>query len=198
MYPVRVGFAPDAGQSRLWGIPLLGVMLRSILVIPQAIVLAILGFVLGFLMLVSWIPVLLNGRMASWGYALFGGYLRLTVRVTAYTLLITGAYPPFGTDGEHTVTVAFNEAADQNRLWGIPFLGVMVRLVLLIPHMIGLWLMGILIGFLSLFTWVPVLFGGRTSDWVVQWVGGYYRWTTRVGAYAMLLTGTYPPFSLQE
>ncbi len=31
---------------------------------------------------------------------------------------------------------------------------------------------------------------------IVQWVGGFYRWTTRVSAYAMLLTAAYPPFSL--
>jgi hypothetical protein len=49
-----------------------------------------------------------------------------------------------------------------------------------------------------LFTWVPVLLNGRTADWVVRWIGGFYRWSIRVSAYAFLLTGKYPPFSLED
>lgn len=197
-YPVRVGFTPDAGQGRLWGIPVLGSMIRLILVIPQAILLVILGLAVCVAMLVSWIPVLLTGRMAGWGYGLLGGYLRLSVRVSAYVLLVTGAYPPFGPGGEHAVGITFDETEEQNRLWGLPLIGVAVRAILLIPHLIAIWLLGFLIGFLMAFTWVPVLFGGRTSDWVIEWLGGYYRWITRVCAYAMLLTGTYPPLSLRD
>lgn len=40
-YPVQVSVAPDEGQNRLWGIPVLGIVVRSILVIPQAVLLFI-------------------------------------------------------------------------------------------------------------------------------------------------------------
>jgi hypothetical protein len=197
-YPVKVSYAPDDGQNRLWGIPLVGIVIRSILVIPQAIVLALLGLVIYVLMLISWAPVLLSGRMATWGYTLFGGYLRLSTRITAYILLITGRYPPFGPGGEYTVDVTFDESEAQNRLWGIPFFGILVRVIILIPHFVVLAVLGFVVSILSLFTWVPVLMTGRTSDWVVRWVGGYYRWSVRVGSYALLLTGRYPPFSLDD
>ena len=42
-YPVNLTVAPDEGQNRLWGIPFVGLTIRAILVIPQAIVLLILG-----------------------------------------------------------------------------------------------------------------------------------------------------------
>jgi hypothetical protein len=195
-YPVQVTYAPDEGQNRLWGIPLLGLIVRSILVIPQVIVLAVLGIVMYFAMLVSWAPVLINGRMASWGYTLFGGYIRLTTRISTYVVLLTGVYPPFGPGGDHTVNVTFDETEEQNRLWGIPIVGIVVRWFALIPHFFVLFFLGIVAAVLGLFSWLPVLMNGRTSDWVVRWIGGFYRWTARVTAYALLLTGKYPPFSL--
>lgn len=195
-YPVRVTYAPDSGQNRLWGIPLVGLVIRSILILPQAIVLAILALVAALAFLISWAPILFNGRMAGWGYTLYGGFLRLSLRVSVYVLLMTGRYPPFGPGGEHTAGLDFDETEAQNRLWGIPILGVMVRYILLIPHLLVLWVLGLVVGILSLFTWVPVLLNARTGDWVVKYVGGYYRWSTRVAAYALLLTGRYPPFSL--
>lgn len=195
-YPATLSIAPDEGQNRLWGIPLLGIIVRSILIIPQAIVLFFVVIALYFLTLISWIPVLLNGRMAGWYYTIAGGYIRLSTRMSLYVSLVTGRYPPFGLRGDHSVQVTFDESEEQHRLWGIPFFGILLRWVLLIPHFIILWVLAIVVGILILFSWVPVLLNGRQADSVVRFVGGFYRWGVRVGAYALLLTGRYPPFSL--
>ena len=195
-YPVVLTYAPDQGQNRLWGIPLLGLIVRAILVIPQGIVLAALGLVMYLVILVNWIPILVNGRQATWIYTVAGGVLRMSGRVTAYVLLMTGAYPPFWIEGEHPVNLTVATGEEQNRLWGIPFVGILVRFCLLIPHLIALTILGFVIGILALFTWVPVLVNGRTSDWVITWIGGFYRWSVRVYSYALLLTAKYPPFSL--
>ena len=148
--------------------------------------------------LFSWIPILVNGRQAAFVYTITGGYLRLGTRVGGYVLLMTGRYPPFGPGGEHTIDLTFDETEEQNRLWGIPLIGLMVRWILLIPHFIVLFFIGIVLGFISLITWIPVLVNGRTADWVVRWVGGFYRWFNRVYAYGLLLTGKYPPFRLDD
>jgi len=194
-YPVNVSFIVD-DQNRLWGIPLVGLVIRSILVIPQLIVLWVLGFVSAILLLINWIPILVSGRQASWAYTVMGGYLRLAARVAAYVLLVTGRYPPFGPGGEHTTDVSFDESETQNRLWGIPVVGIVVRWIILIPHFIVLWLIGIVVAFMILVSWVPVLVNGRQADVIVQWVGGFYRWYVRLAAYLVLLTGRYPPFRL--
>ena len=197
-YPVVVDVPTDAGQNRLWGIPFVGLIIRAILVIPQVIVLWILAILTGFLFLISWIPILINGRQAGFIYTIMGGYLRLAIRVNLYVGLITGRYPPFGPSGEHTIDVTFDESERQNRLWGIPFVGVWVRLIILIPHYIVLALLGILVAFMFLVSWAPVLFTGRQADVIVRWVGGFERWALRVGAYSLLLTGKYPPFRLDN
>ena len=197
-YPVDVMFPWDKGQGRLWGIPFVGLIIRSFLVIPQVIVLIVLAFVMGFVLLISWIPILLMGRQAGFAYSVIGGYLRLWTRVAAYVLLLTGHYPPFGPGGEHPIDVTFDRSERQNRLWGIPLVGLWIRWLLLIPHWIVLALIGIVVAFLILVSWVPVLTYGRQADVIIQWVGGYYRWAVRVSAFAFLLTGTYPPFRLKD
>jgi len=197
-YPVVIDVPTDPGQNRLWGIPYVGLLVRSILVIPQFIVLWVLGIITGLLTIVSWAPILIAGRQASFVYTIAGGYLRLSTRVAGYVLLLTGRYPPFGPGGEHSIDVTFDESDRQNRLWGIPFVGLLVRWIILIPHFIVLMLIGIVVAFMILVSWVPVLFLGRQADVIVQWIGGFYRWGVRVSAYALLLSGKYPPFRLDN
>jgi hypothetical protein len=94
-HPVTVDYDETVSINPLWGIPLFGIWLRGILAIPHYIVLALLAIGVWFVLLVSWIPVLIDGRMATWGYTMLGGLLRWTTRVTAYVLLLTSVYPPF-------------------------------------------------------------------------------------------------------
>jgi hypothetical protein len=197
-YPVDVTFPRDKGQGRLWGIPFVGLVIRSFLVIPQLVVLIVLAFVMYLVLLINWIPVLLMGRQAAFAYAVVGGYLRLSTRVAGYVLLLTGRYPPFGPGGEHPIDVTFDQTERQNRLWGIPLIGLWIRWLLLIPHWIVLALISIVVAFLILVSWVPVLINGRQADVIIQWIGGFYRWAIRVSAYAFLLTGRYPPFRLED
>ncbi len=133
--------------------------------------------------------------MAGWGFAIFGGYIRLSTRISLYVSLITGSYPPFGLTGNHPVAIEFDQTETQNRLWGIPLVGLIVRWILLIPHYVVLWFLGIGIALLLFVSWVPILVNGRQADSIVRFHAGTYRWIVRVTAYALLLTGRYPPFS---
>jgi len=143
--------------------------------------------------------LLLLGRFPGWGYRWIGGLMGWTTRVQAYYQLLTPTYPPFSLSGEeHPVSVRFDEGVRINRLWGIPLVGMMVRWILLIPHLIVIWLLAIVVVFLLWFTWVPVLFMGRQSDLIYTVVGGFNRWVFRVMAYGYLMVDRYPPFSLGE
>jgi hypothetical protein len=196
--PIRFELPQDPGQNQLWGIPILGVFVRFILVIPQLIILWFLGIAVFLASIVTWYPILTRGRMASWGYTIIGGYFRLQARVTMYVALITGVYPPFGMTGDHPVQVEFDQNEEQNRWWGIPLLGLLARWIILIPHWIVLWVLGAAAGIVLFFSWVPILVSRRQAASIVNFIRDYYRWFLRVSAYALLLTGTYPPFRLGE
>lgn len=198
-YPVNISYDREARINRFWGLPIIGQLVRWVLLIPHVIVLMLLTIVVVIQFLFAWIPVLLLGRYPGWGYRWTGGFLAYYLRVMAYALLLTPTYPPFSLSGEdHPLSVRFDEGVRIWRLWGIPIVGHAVRFIVLIPHFILLWLLAIIAWFLMLVLWLPVLILGRQADVVYTIVGGFYRWYLRVSAYWLMMVDRYPPFSLGE
>ena len=197
-YPVRVEFDEQEPINRLWGIPILGHIVRGLILLPHFILIAVLSWLVGLSILVSWIPILVNGRPAGWMTGLYGGMYRWATRAAAYWLMLTDKYPPFGFDAPHSVRVEIDPDQRVNRLWGIPFLGLWVRSVILIPHFIVLWFVAIAMFFVLLVSWIPVLLNGRMASWGYTILGGYLRWTSRVTLYLLMVTDRYPPFALRD
>ncbi len=195
-YPVRLRIdGSRTSMSRLWGIPILGVLVRSILAIPLYLVLGLVSLAVSLTMLVSWIPVLFTGRQAGWVYGVNSFYVDWTARLGAYLLLLVGGYP---LSGDFGARVEVDRDQRFSRLWGIPLLGILIRSIVLIPHYIVLAFLGIAVGFLGLVNWIPVLLLGRQAEPIVTLVGGYLRWTARLNAYVLLVASPYPPFSLSD
>jgi hypothetical protein len=94
-YPVQVDFIIPTKNSRFYALPLIGYLVRYLLLIPLLILLVLLMILVSFLQFVLWIPVLLTGRYPRWAYSFVGGYLRFSVRIQAFSLGLTDLYPPF-------------------------------------------------------------------------------------------------------
>ncbi len=198
-YPVNVSYDREALINRLWGIPFVGQFVRWVLLLPHYLVIFLVAIVAAIMLLVTWIPVLILGRFPGWGYRWIGGLLAYTQRVNAYAMLMTPTYPPFALESdEYPITVRYDEGVRINRLWGIPIIGHLIRFIVLIPHLIVLMLLGMLVGLLAIFVWVPVLILGRQADLIYTLIGGYYRWGLRYAAYLFMMVDKYPPFSLGE
>jgi hypothetical protein len=88
--------------------------------------------------------------------------------------------------------VAVAEAFPQQRVT------VFFRLLLVIPHYIVLYFLGIAAGVVAFIGWWAALFTGWLPDFAVSYLTGYMRWYARVNAYVMLLTDVYPPYSLDD
>jgi hypothetical protein len=82
-------------SSRFFAVPIVGILVKCILLIPHFIVLYVLGFVVALCHLVIWIPVLFAGTYPGWAYQLVSGYILWSMRVYAYLLGLTDSYPPF-------------------------------------------------------------------------------------------------------
>ncbi len=202
MYGVQVAIERPETSNRFWAIPIVGLLIKSIILIPHIIIFYITEIVVGILQLVLWIPVLFGGRYPDWGFGLVSGTLRAYVRIYSYFLGLTDVYPPFqygggpsGTTG-YPIHVAFVHPQSSNRFWAIPIVGIVVKYIILIPHLIVLSILAFVVEVLQLVIWIPVLFGGRYPDWALDLVGGTLLWGTRVQAYFLGLTDEYPPFSL--
>lgn len=153
------------------------------------------GGILGLFVLLTtvalWFMIVFTGRHhgALWRFGAM--FLRWRVRVMAYVMLLRDEYPPFG-DGDYPATVDIPEpAGERNRLT------VLVRLILVLPHMFVLALLQLLWAFSTAVSWFAILFTGRYPETLYGFALGVLAWVARVEAYVLLLRDEYPPFTLR-
>ena len=84
--------------NRWWGIPLFGLLVRVLVVLPQIIVLSLLWTAVALTWLVLWIPILASGRYPEWAVSFYGLALLYTARVGAYVIFLPVPYPPMWLD----------------------------------------------------------------------------------------------------
>jgi hypothetical protein len=75
---------------------------------------------------------------------------------------------------------------------------IFVKIILLIPHIIALYILGVVAAIVHFLNWFAVLFTGNTPEGLFNFGVGYERWRARVAAYALLQTDKYPPFSMED
>jgi uncharacterized protein DUF4389 len=192
-YPITFSTAAPLNPSRFWAIPIIGIFVKFIILIPHFIILYFLGIVVGLAQLVIWIFVLFGGRYPDWGFAITAGSVRWIIRIQAYVYGLSDAYPAFSMDAPGDVYIARPESS--SRFWAIPIIGILVKYVILIPHLVVLYALSIAVSACQLVIWIWVLFGGVYPGWAATLVGGTMNWTARVYCYGLGLTDRYPPFS---
>jgi hypothetical protein len=200
-YPVNVTYPAQQSYNRFWAIPVVGYVVKWIILIPHLLILAILGYVLPILTLVTWIPVLASGQYPNWGYGFFTGYIRWSNRVQAFMWGLSDLYPSFGFADQYgyaDTTALFVYPERPSRFFAIPIVGIVAKMIMLIPHFVILYALLLLSVLAHLLTWIPVLTTGQYPDWGRNLVGGTIRWYSRVMAYTLGITDQYPPFKLGE
>ncbi len=92
-YPARFGVEAFPETRNRWSVGL-----RLIYAIPQLIVLFFLGIAWAITVIIAWFAILFTGRYPAGLYTFGAGYMRWSLRVEAYLLLMRDEYPPFGFD----------------------------------------------------------------------------------------------------
>jgi hypothetical protein len=163
---------------------------------------------------IAFFAILFTGRYPRGLFEFNVGVLRWSWRVGfySYSALGTDQYPPFTLkdDPGYPARLEVEYPASLSR--GL----VLVKWWLLaLPHYLvvavfagGAWAAwtgagpewmfssGGLVGLLVIFAGVVLLFTGRYPSSLYDFVLGMNRWVYRVGAYAALMTDSYPPFRL--
>ena len=75
---------------------------------------------------------------------------------------------------------------------------IFVKWLLLIPHYIALWLLGIIAWVVILLAFFAVLITGQYPRSLFDFLVGYERWRMRASSYLLLQTDAYPPFALSD
>jgi len=179
--PALVAFAGPSRQARLT------VAVRIFMVIPQLIVLGLLGLAAYVVTIIGWFAALVTGRLPAFAADFLTGYLRWLTRVYAYTFLLTDVYPPFSLeDADYPVRVAV-APGPLNRL------AVLFRFFLLIPCGIVATILGYgAFTLVQLVSWLIVLITGRMPDPLHQALTAVLRYQIRTYAFGVMLTSAYP------
>lgn len=93
-------------------------------------------------------------------------------------------------NASYPVQLEVDPPASLNRL------AVLFRPILAIPHLFILSVVGQAQGVITFLAWWAIVFTGRYPARMLAFAVGVQHWNTRFGAWAMLLTNQYPPFSL--
>ena len=197
-------------------------LVKWFLLIPHAIVLAVLWVAFLVVTVVAFFAILVTGRYPPGLFRFNLGVLRWSWRVSyyGYSALGTDRYPPFTLaevpDYPATLDIAYPERLSRGL--------VLVKWWLLaLPHYAVLALLSGgaawtstavdgdpampdpgataacgLISLLVLFAGVALLFTARYPRGLYDLVMGLDRWVLRVIAYAALMTDVYPPFRLDQ
>src|SRR5713101_4685792 len=75
-YPIVLGTGRPVSVGRFWAIPIVGIFVKWIILVPHFIVLYVLLIVTLLAHLVIWAVVLFTGRYPEWGFNLTAGVIR--------------------------------------------------------------------------------------------------------------------------
>jgi hypothetical protein len=164
----------------------LTVLLRLLLLIPQFIVMAVLGLVTFFAAIAAWFAALALGRLPGWAESYLSGYVAYVTRCNASLYLLVDSYPPFSfTDPRSPVQVEFRPGR-LNRL------AVLLRIFLVIPAAIIAAVLSAGWEAVSFLCWLVVLILGRMPEPLFEATAAILRYTMRLEAYFLMLTPAYP------
>jgi hypothetical protein len=151
-----------------------------------------LGATAGVLFLPTLLMILFQQKYPRWWYEWNVALVKFGTRVISYLALMNDQYP--STDEEKWVHIGipYPDVRAQLSQW-MP----LVKWFLAIPHYIVLAFLVVAAVFVVILAWFAILFTRRYPRGFFDFVTGVMRWALRVQGYAFLLvTDTYPPFSL--
>ena len=144
------------------------------------------------LALATALMIVFRRRYPRWWFDFARELTRFGGRVFAYLALLTDRYPSTVDEQAVHLEIDYPDVRELNR-W-LP----LVKWLLALPHYIVLVILSVLSMLAVVAAWFCIVVTGRYPRSLFDFVVGTFRWWLRVGAYAFLLvTDSYPPFSLR-
>ncbi len=112
-----------------------------------------------------------------------GGEEEIVVSEVSEAIVVPGGYP---------VDVDAQLLPEYSRFMPL------IKWLILLPHYIVLFFLGIGAMFVAFIAFFATLFTAKYPEGMWNYMVGVHRWALRVMAYNFLITDNYPPFTLQE
>ncbi|MBA3724188.1 MAG: DUF4389 domain-containing protein [Candidatus Levybacteria bacterium] len=180
--------------NKLLAFPIVGIIIRTILLIPVYIV----GWFLSIAYMILWIitpfVILFTGKYWDTAYNFNVGLMKLYTKVVLYMYGLTDKYPGFTMDTNGIFELQYEKPQKPNRWLSLPVFGLIIRLILLIPYVIyeSVLRYGTYIAVMA--SWFGVTFTGKYPESLYE----FNRDSTRVAlarmGYITYMSDTYPSF----
>ena len=94
-YPLRLGVQYPESSNRWLNFPILGLIVKAILVIPHYVIVAALYVVAMVMIFIATFAILFTGQFPEGMHSFVVKTMRWGIRVNAYVYALTDRYPPF-------------------------------------------------------------------------------------------------------
>jgi len=190
MYPISYEADPALeGRHRLTS------FFRYIVAIPWLIVAYVYGLVAEIAAIIAWFAIVFTGKYPEGLYNFVAGYVRMSSRTNSFLYLLADDLPPFGGEdaGDYPVRIGVPPPLDKYSRLKTGF-----RLIVGIPVMLLAFVQSIILYVCSIIAWFVILFTGKLGEGLFNPMRSAMAYLTRGGAYFLLLTEDWPPFSYEE
>jgi len=195
IYPI-LNATPIQNPSRFYAVPILGILVKFILLIPVYLEMIFVGIWWGIaVMLINPFVVLFTGKYWRSAYSINLGYLRMTTKISFYLFGLTNKYPGFNLTINDNYSLDIPYPENPRKLFVIPLIGILIRTILLIPYFIfgSIVSQAAAMGTFVL-AWAVVLFKGRYPEGIFELARDSIRVSISTNAYMTGLSDRYPSF----
>ena len=160
LYP-RFAVPNNEHPNKLYGFPLLGYLIKLIMVIPALLFIVLLSIAAIILWLILPFVILFKGKYWDTAFNFFNGYLIYSTKIGLFIAGVTDKYPGFNLQTNGIFELTIKKPATSNRLLGFPLIGFIIRAVLMIPFYIYQSVLSYGGFFAVIASWFGVTFKGK-------------------------------------
>lgn len=195
VYPI-ISIQKIENPNRFFAIPLLGGLIKLLLCIPVGIEMVVLLFIAQLLLPINALIVLFTGKYWKTLFNLIKGFMVLNTKVGFYTYGLTNKHPGFSLSINDAYSYEIGYPDKSSRFFAIPILGMVSRIILLIPFMVysGIIQYAAILG--TVFGSLVVLFAGKYPESIFEFARDATRLNQAMFLYSFGISDKYPSFNI--
>ncbi len=180
--------------NKLLAFPLVGFIIRTILLIPVYIAGWFLSIAYIFLWIITPFVILFTGKYWDTAYNFNIGLMKFYTKMVLYAYGLTDKYPGFKLDTNGIFELQYDKPLKPNRWLSLPFFGFIIRFILLIPYIIyeSVLQYGAFVAVIA--SWFAVLFKGKYPESLYEFNRDGTRVSLALMGYMTYMSDSYPSF----
>lgn len=192
-YP-KLSISNNDNPKALYAFPLVGLVIKVILLIPALFFLAFVAIGFFFMWLITPFVILFTGKYWDPAYKITLGFMIYRTKVTLFLIGLTDTYPGFNLKTNDLFSITMKKPTTINRWFAFPIAGFAIRLLLMLPYNIyksvlesGTWAA-------TAASWFAILGNGKYPESLYEFNRDSLRVSLAHTAYLSYLSDSYPSF----